>query len=157
MRARAGGRWRSIGPGLVVVLLGACVWWGVHPPRTEETYRQESAHTVELLRSQVETARIWLEEKDAGKVTTFAVEVALTETETDAESVLSGYAAHQPPGREATRLRGDVTALGDRVVALLGSVRVDARAGRWAEAVAAAEDLAALSRELRVLRRRALP
>lgn len=54
---------------VVVIVFGGCVWWGLHPPRAEQSYRQQSANTVELFRSNVETARIWLVAMRDGKVT----------------------------------------------------------------------------------------
>lgn len=92
-----------------------------------------------------------------GKVTSAATEVALTETETDAVSGLAGYSAYQPPNQAATDVRAEVTATGNRVVALLGEVRIDARAGRWDDASAASDDLVALSQRLHDLQRQIAP
>jgi hypothetical protein len=142
---------------LVVLVLSGCLWWGLHPPRTEHSYRQRSASTVALLRSNVETTRLWLAAIDAGRATSNATRVALTETETDANSALTGYSGYQPPDPTTADVRGRVIALGDQVVALLGEIRVDARAGRWEDALGTRDELDSLSRRLTDLQRRVAP
>lgn len=151
------GRHRFTAAWLTALVLSGCLWWALHPPRSEDHYRQESADTAELLRSNVETSRLWLEARAADRVTSNAVEVALTETESDADTTLSGYTAYQPPSPTATDLRGDVAAIGDRVVTLLGQIRIDARSGNWNAVLAARDDLEVLSRQLADLQRRAAP
>lgn len=150
-RARFAAAW------VAVLVLGGSIWWGIHPPRTEHSYRQESAHSLQLLRSHVETARLWLDSVDAGKATSAAAEVALTETETDAERRAGSYSSYQPPDEAASKIRTRVTSLAARVVATLGEIRVDAQAGRWDEAVAAESDLERLSDQLRDLQRQVAP
>lgn len=152
-----GGRGRFVTPWLAVLVLAASLWWGLHPPRTEDAYRRESASTAELLRSDVETAKLWLEASRAGKVTSAAAEVALAETETAAGRRASSYASYQPPTPASTALRAEVTSLADQVVSMLGEVRVDARAGRWDDAYGATSDLARLSERLRDLQERVAP
>lgn len=142
---------------VIVVILAGCVWWGIHPPRTEDSYRRESASTLELLRSDVETANLWLESFDHRRVTSAAAEVALTETETDADRRASSYSSYQPPDASLTTVRADVSALADQVVTALGEIRVDVRADRWEQAVAARTDLERLSRQLTRLQRQVAP
>lgn len=154
---RTSGRRRFTAAWLTVLVLSGCLWWALHPPRSEDHYRQESADTAELLRSNVETTRLWLDARAADRVTSNAAEVALTETEGDADSTLSGYTAHQPPSQTATELRSEVAAIGDRAVTLLGQIRIDARSGHWDAALAARDDLEVVSRQLADLQRRAAP
>jgi hypothetical protein len=154
---RTFGRHRFTAAWLTVLVLSGCLWWALHPPRSEDHYRQESADTVELLRSNVETTRIWLDARAVDRTTSNAVEVALTETEGDADRTLSGYTAHQPPSPTTTELRSEVATIGDRVVTLLGQIRVDARSGRWDAALAARDDLEVVSRQLAALQRKAAP
>lgn len=82
---------------VLVLALGGCVWWGIDPPRTQHAYRRESASTLQLLRSDVETAKLWLTSYAEDKVTSPATKVALTETETDANRRSSSYSSYQPP------------------------------------------------------------
>ncbi len=142
---------------VVVLVAAACLWWGIHPPRTEEAYRSESAGTVELLRSHVGTADLWLRSFGDGRVTAPAASVALREAETDADHAASAYASYQPPSAQARELRVRVTALADRVVTELGTIRVAAEAGRWRDAVAARTTLRSLLKELRSLHRELAP
>lgn len=82
---------------MLVLALGGCMWWGIHPPRTEHAYWRESASTLQLLRSDVETAKLWLTSYAEDKVTSQATKVALTETETDANRRSSSYSPYRPP------------------------------------------------------------
>lgn len=155
---RPGQRRRRFVYAWVLVLgLGGCVWWGIHPPRTEDAYRREAASTLQLLRSDVETANLWLTSHAEDKVTGPATEVALTETEADANARASSFSSYQPPAADLVEVRSQVLTLSDEVVSTLGVIRVDALAGRWNEAVAARTDLERLAGELRDLQRKAAP
>lgn len=142
---------------VLVLALGGCMWWGIHPPRSEHAYRREAASTLQLLRSDVETTQLWLTSHAEDKVTTPATEVALTETETDANARSSSYSSYQPPARDLVEVRSKVLTLADEVVSTLGEIRVDALAGRWDEAVTARTDLERLAGELRDLQREVTP
>lgn len=140
-----------------VLVVAACVWWGIHPPGHESAYRHESAQTLKTLGSQVETARLWVDGLGDGSVTRPAVLVALTETDTDADTRTSSYASLEPPDPESRDVRRRVTSLADEVVAALGELRVAARAGRWHEVLAAEQDLERLGRRLGRLQRSVAP
>lgn len=141
----------------LVLALAASVWWGIHPPRTEEAYRREAVTTTQRLASHLRTAVIWLESYEDGEVTASATTVALTEMESDADRDASGFTSQQPPNRETARLRARVEELAQQAVSLLGEARVDARAGRWVTATDTAEDLSGLSSQLLDLAREERP
>lgn len=152
-----GSRARFTAAWTVVLALAASLWWGIHPPRTEDAYRRESATVSERLASHLRTASIWLDTYDAGNATAAATTVALTETETDAQRDASGLAAYQPPNRATTDLRTRVEDLAQQAVTLLGDVRIDARSGRWTAATDAAGELERLADRLMELSREVRP
>lgn len=141
----------------VVLVLAACLWWGVHPPRTEDAYLRESSSVAERLASHVRTAAMWLDTYAAGDATGAATTVALTETESDAQRDASSYASYQPPGLESTAVRDRVDSLAHQAVTLLSQVRIDARAGRWDAATSHADELDRLAGRLLDVSREARP
>lgn len=146
-------RGRFVAACVLVLLVAGSVWWGIHPPRDPSAYREESTRTVQLLRSQVETARLWIEGVRDDRVTRTAASVALTEASTDASNQRSSYSSLDPNGTASTHTWSRVSSMADRVAAVLGDVRVAARAGRWDDVVAALPRLDRLSRSLAELQR----
>jgi hypothetical protein len=139
---------RRLGATALLFVVAASVWWGVHPPRSTEAYRDRSLSTVETLQSQVATTRLWLRQVADDRVLRTTAAVALEETETDASSQSSTYSAWQPPDSASSRVRSEVTPLADEVVSALGDVRIAAHAGRWSEAVSEAGKLTGLLHRL---------
>ena len=84
---------------------------GIHPPRDASAYREESTRTVKLLRSQVETARLWIEGVDQGRVPRAAASVALTEASTDAGRQASSYSSLDPAHSSSASGDRPITAL----------------------------------------------
>ncbi|MDQ4054342.1 MAG: hypothetical protein M3237_16785 [Actinomycetota bacterium] len=151
--AAAQDRRRFIGSWVLVLTVAGCVWWGIHPPRDPHDYREESARTLQMLRSHVETARLWAEGVEDGRVLRTAASVGLTETSTDADAQSSRYSSLVPSDRESTRIWRQVSSLSDEVASRLSDIRLDARVGRWHEVVAALPSLARLSDRLGDLER----
>jgi len=135
----------------LVLTVAGSVWWGIHPPRDTEGYRGESVRTLQMLRSHVETARLWAEGVEDDRVLRTAASVGLTEASTDADMQSSHYSSLDPGDRESDRIWRKVSALADEAASALSDVRVDARVGRWHEVVAALPRLARLSDSLREL------
>ncbi|HEY0644070.1 MAG TPA: hypothetical protein VGD39_11665 [Nocardioides sp.] len=141
----------------VVLVLAACLWWGVHPPRTEDAYLRESSSVAERLASHVRTAAMWLDTYDAGQVTGAATTVALTEAESDAQRDASTYAAYQPPSREQITVRDRLDSLARQATTRLSDVRIDARDGRWSDATSTVDELRHLADQLLDLSREVRP
>ncbi|MBD0338984.1 MAG: hypothetical protein ICV67_06845, partial [Thermoleophilia bacterium] len=112
--------------------------------------------TAETLRSQVETARLWVREHVRGNVTGQAVRVSLGEAERDAAAATSRFAGWDPRG-ETRAVRSEVAALGTDVTETLARLRIAAEDGRWDALPALARPLARLSVRLESAARRADP
>ncbi len=150
MRARA---W---GIGAAVAVLAASVWYVQAPPRTAGDYRERAAMAAETLRSQVETARLWVRELEAGRATRRAAVVGFREAEADAEAAASEFAGFDPRG-DTREIRSDLTALGAQVTDALGQLRIAAQDGRWNALPALAGPLPELARRLEAVGGRADP
>jgi hypothetical protein len=146
-------RGRFVVAWVLVLVVAGCVWWGIHPPRDASAYREESTRTVQLLRSHVGTARLWIEGVDEGRLTRTAASVALVEASTDADAEATSYSSLDPGDAASTRVWSRVSSLADEVAAALAEVRVAARAGRWDDVVAVLPKLERLSAGLADLHR----
>jgi hypothetical protein len=76
----------------VMLTLAASLWYMEAPPRTVGDYRERAAMTVERLRSQVQTATLWVGEVEEGNATREAATVAFREAEKDAAAAASEFA-----------------------------------------------------------------
>ncbi len=150
-------RGRFVAAWALVLLVAASVWWGIHPPRDASAYREESTRTVELLRSHVETARLWIEGVRDGKLSRAAASVALTEASADADTQASSYSSLDPNDAASKRIWSRVASMADGVSAALADLRVAARAGRWDDAEAMIPRLDRLSARLATLQRSVAP
>lgn len=140
---------------LVVALLAlVSIWWLVHPPRDAPEYRERAAQTAELLRSQVQTARIWADAVGAGRVTHNAAAIGFADSERAAQSTAASLQSWDPPpGTGALRER--LTARAADTTAALGGLRIAAHRGDWEAVPPAARELAPLARALERLEARA--
>ncbi len=111
----------------------ASLEYAVAPPRSAPAYSQRASATLELLRSQVQTTRLWIDAVEAGQVSRTAASVAFTEAEEDARTQAGAFASYDPPEPlERTQpLRELMTSAGDATVSLLSEVRVAATTDRW--------------------------
>lgn len=133
---------------LALVVVAGSLWWGVHPPRSPEAYRQRTAMTVQMLHSQVASTRLWLQSVADDEVLRTTAAVAVDEAETGASGQSATFASWQPPDQASLRLRLRVSAVAERVVSALGDVRIAVREGRWPEAVDMDRSLARLQKRL---------
>jgi hypothetical protein len=147
------GAWAMPG---VVVVVAVCVWYVQAPPRTVGDYRERTSMTVESLRSQVQTARLWVREVQAGRVTRRAAVVAFREAEGDAVSAVSRFAPWDPPG-DTRDLRPDVARLAGEVTEALAELRLAAEDERWNALPGLATPLPGLAERLDRLARRIDP
>ena len=118
-------------PAIAIAVLVA-VWYVAAPPRTVGDYRERSVMTLETLRSQVETARLWTRAIANDRVTRQAATVAFREAEEDASAAASEFAAWDPRG-DTRALRSTITTLGSDVVDSLAKLRIAAEDERWDE------------------------
>ncbi|MDQ3875525.1 MAG: hypothetical protein M3322_08300 [Actinomycetota bacterium] len=114
----------------VVIAVLAAIWYVAAPPRTVGDYRERSGMTVETLRSQVETARLWTRAVENDRVTREAATVAFREAEEDASAATSEFAAWDPRG-DTRDLRSRITRLASEVIDSLAKLRIAVEDGRW--------------------------
>jgi hypothetical protein len=126
------------------------------PPKGLDGYRERAAATAETLGSQVETALIWAEARDAGKSTSAAALVGFEETEEDANAAASSFAGYELPDGGAG-LRSRLVALAEEVGAALAELRIAAQQERWEEIAALSAPLPGLSEELSQFEERVEP
>ena len=132
--------------GVALVVLGA-LWYGHAPPRSAAAYREQAIQAIDYLRSQTQTARLWIEAVAVGDSTHQAATVAVEEAEKDATATADRFAAWDPPPG-TDRVRDTMTRLGDDVVDALATLRIAVHRGQWAEASDLATPLTTLADRL---------
>lgn len=141
---------------VLVLAIGASLWYVLAPPGTAGDYRERASLTAETLRSQVQTARIWVRELGEGNATRRAATVAFREAEADAVAAGSEF-GRWDPAVGTVGLRSDVTRLAGDVVSALAELRIAAENERWDALARLARPLPGLAHELEQLARRADP
>jgi len=139
-----------------ILLIGAAIAYVTAPPQGAHDYRERAAATAETLVSQLETARLWAENEEAGKALRTTVLVGFEQTDEDADAAVSQFEAYEPAAGTA-RLRHDLAALGAETTAALAKLRIAAQQERWDEVAALSRPLPALSNRLRALAERTEP
>jgi len=147
---------RAFFAALGVAVVVAALWYVVAPPRGVDGYRERASSTAEALRSQVQTARIWLRTVARDDTLLTSASVGLWEAEEDASAVASGFEGYDPP-RGADELRADLSGLADETTSALGDLRIAAHRGDWGTLPRLAEPLPRLADRLQALARRAQP
>ncbi|MDQ3856944.1 MAG: hypothetical protein M3327_00615 [Actinomycetota bacterium] len=142
--------------GTAVLAVIGSLWYVLAPPRTAGDYRERAAMTAETLRSQVETAALWVRELDEGDVTRQASSVALREAERDATAAASKFAGWDPRG-ETREIRSELTLLASEVAGALARLRIAAEDDRWSELPTLAQPLPHLAQRLEAVARQADP
>ena len=138
----------------VAVLAFASLWYVEAPPRSATAYREEAVNTTETLRSQVQTARIWLRTLDRDDSTRAAAAIGFREAEEDANKATSSFESYDPPAG-ADQLRSEVTTLASDVTTALAELRIAAHRGQWDALPGRAAPLPELSKRLDELKKRA--
>ncbi len=141
---------------LLPVLVAAAVWYVHAPPRSADAYRERAAQTAETLRSQVQTARIWVRSTEDGEVTHEAATVGLRETEADANKAGSKFEGYDPPAG-LVDLRARVSSLATDVTDALSTLRIATAHEEWSELPRLAEPLEDLAERLAELEKAAKP
>ncbi len=131
----------------MLLLAGLSLWWVQHPPRTDKGYRDRAVETVESLRSDVETARLWTEQIAKGRVTRGAASIAFEEASSGAQSTASQFEAWIPPAGMGD-LRTSVSDAASSVTDTLGRLHVAAERDEWRVVPSMRRDLAALASTL---------
>ncbi len=138
------------------VVVVAALWYVTAPPKGVDGYRERLASTTETLRSQVQIARIWAEALTDDKATKPAALVGFRETESDAQSAISEFQAHEPPSG-VLGLRAEFVSLSAHVLDPLSALRIAAEQERWDEVGRIARPLPGLAERLRAFENRASP
>lgn len=125
----------------------ASLWYVQAAPRTPGAYRQRAADSLDALRSNVESARLWIVTSAEGRTLRTSEEVALREADEDAGAAAAGFGSLDPP-RGTTGDREDFTRIGDDVEVVLSSLRISAGRGDWPAVERAAGALPRLSDRL---------
>ena len=128
------------------------LWYGHAPPRSATGYGMQAGQTVEFLRSQVQTAQLWVETTARGDATHQAAAVGLAEAESDATATVDRFAGLDPPAG-TDDIRATVIVLGDAVTDELAAVRIAANREQWADLPRIAAALPALADRLDQVRR----
>jgi hypothetical protein len=147
---------RSLLFSAAAILIAGSVWYVVAPPRTAGDYHERAALTAQTLRSQVESARLWVEAVESDRVTREAATVAFREAEDDAAAAASEFSAWDPIG-DSRDLRSEVTALAADVSDALAALRIAAEDERWNELPHLVERLPQLAEKLDRVARSADP
>ena len=121
---------RAVAAVAAIVAVFASLWYVQAPPRTQGDYRERAAITAQSLRSQVQTAELWVRELEQERVTLQAATVALREAEGDAVAAASELAVWDPRG-DTRPLRSELTMLANAVTDALAELRIAAEGGRW--------------------------
>jgi hypothetical protein len=138
---------------VAVILVG--LWYGHAPPRSDAAYQKSASDTAGFLHSQLETARLWVEERPT-QVFDSSLVVAIEESETDANTTLSRFAGYDPPsGQEDLRTR--LTTLGEQATTLLAEMRIAAHREDWDRLEELRGKAAKPSTELENLSKQVLP
>lgn len=145
---------RSLWVGAAVAVGAASVWYLQAPPRTADDYRHRAQVTVEALRSQIQTARVWVDAVEDDRATHQAAVVAFREVEEDARKSATKFAAYEPPAG-TTALRTEVVDLAAAVVDALARLRISASRGEWGRLADPTAPLPRLSERLDRLAKRA--
>jgi hypothetical protein len=138
-----------VGVAAGVFVLGS-FWYVQAPPRTVGDYRERAALTVETLRSQVESARLWVQALEEERTLRPTALVGLREADEDASTAAAEFAGWDPRG-DTRRLRSQIATLAAEVTDALGALRVEAEDGQWDALPELAAPLPRLSDRLQAL------
>lgn len=137
----------AIGIGVAVA---AALWYLVAPPRSPDSYREHAAKTLETLRSQVQTARLWEESVQRDDVFRSSATVGFEEAEADANKAASSFEGYEPPAGTED-VRSDVSDIAAETTSALAELRIAARRGDWAAVHERAAPLGPLADRLEAL------
>jgi hypothetical protein len=131
---------------LALPLLAGCVG----PARDTPTYESKAGQAAKAALAAVETARVATAQALAGRLTSRYLEVVLSGTENDADSVQSTFDSIQPPHDPAAdTLRQELDGLLSDGTDGLSQLRIQARRGERADLAKTNADLAAVATGLR--------
>jgi hypothetical protein len=147
---------RALSVVAIAAVVGVGLWYVVAPPRSVDGYRERASSTAEVLRSQVQTARIWLRTLARGDALRTSARVGLRESEEDASAAAEGFQRFDPPvGTDA--VRAGLSELSSQTTARLADIRIAADRGQWARLPQLGGRLPALADRLRRFAQRAQP
>jgi hypothetical protein len=132
---------------LFAALAFASLWYLTAPPRNSGEYRHRAAVTAELLRSQVQTARLLIQMAQSDRATSRFVTVGFEEAEADAVDTGGQFLAYDPPQRDE-ELRTRLEALSSETTSALAQARIAVHAGRSEELASVVDRLRRLAERL---------
>lgn len=128
----------------VLLLLPACV----SPSRTDRDYRRKAANSAEAMISVAQSARLSAEVASADKAPGRYVSLRMSESESDAEWIITGFSAVQPPDSGADDLRDDLLKVLDETATVITRLRLLAYRGELEQLAEEAAPLEELTRRL---------
>lgn len=140
--------WRATATAaLLVSLLAGCVG----PSRTDGDFTRKAANSAEAMHSAVESGRLVADLVLRDKVFGNYANVAATEAESAANSVVAAFDSVQPPSTQADDVRSKYDALFQDATSALGDLRIAVRRHLLGDIRRAAADLAKVSAKLEPL------
>lgn len=138
---------------VAVLLLSGCVG----SSRSLQDYRLKAANTAQALAGVVGVSEALVRQAEADRVPAAFTSQALSEQQSDATSIVSGFLTVQPPGEASDAIRTSVQAVGREVEDALSGLVSDARRGRLGRSAAAAVPLQDLRARLERLQQLSEP
>jgi hypothetical protein len=147
---------RALSAVAVVAVVLASLWYVIAPPRGVDSYRERASITTGTLRSQVQTARIWLRTLARDDTLRTSAGVGLREADEDASAAAASFEGYDPP-RGTDALRARLSTLAEETTTVLGDLRIAAQRDEWDRLDEIGQPLPALAGRLDALARRAQP
>lgn len=124
--------------------MGSCV----SPSRTTTDYRRKAANSAETMISVAESTMLTAQLAAEGKAPAPFVSLRMSQSEEDAEWIVTSFSAVQPPTEEADELRDEVLSVLDQVATITTDARIRAYRGDLDALPDVVEPLGQLVRDL---------
>jgi hypothetical protein len=141
---------------LLIAVVAAALWYVSAPPKGKDGYLERVASTAETVRSQVQSARIWIETHGDGEAMGAATLVGLEEADEDAQSALSEFEGYEP-AQGTLAVRDELVRLASAATDKLEAIRISAQLEDWDEVERVADELPPIADRLDVLEERTRP
>lgn len=139
------------GPGILLVPLVAVLAINascVAPSRTMGDYHRKVANTAEAMTSIVQSARLTLRAAKRELAPGPYISLRLSESESDADAVISSFSTVQPPSRDLDRLRADLLAELEEAHEILSTLQIAAGRGELSRLTLMGRELEAIVENL---------
>lgn len=125
----------------------------VSPSRTMTDYRRKAANSAESMISVAESSLLTADLASSRKAPAPFVSLRLSESEEDAEWIVTSFSAVQPPSNEADELRDEVLDTLDDVATITTQARIQAYRGEFDELPVTVAPLEELVNDLEAFKR----